>query len=222
MRVPEEFLRTVAASLAAGGWLMLPLLLTAFLIWASYLWLLLRFRGCLRGAEAHDLDLERRLTGAEGAEQTWAWLATLPGAVPRMTRHVLLRVRAGMSLRDACGQCRFFEMDEFCYAMVWLAALVVAAPLMGLLGTVLGMVETFDAVALRGGDAADLVAAGISRALVTTQTGLLAALPGTFGLAHLYRLYRRLGNRLDCCASHLALVFEHGPASVTPAATGMG
>lgn len=195
-------------SLAAGGWLMGPLFLAAFLIWASYLTLLIKLRQALRGIDAYDLDLEQRLAGAD-PEALCAYLATLPGAVPRMIRHVLLRLRAGLTFREASSQCRFLEIDEYNYAMVWLAALIVAAPLLGLLGTVLGMMDTFNAVALHRTAAADLVAGGISRALLTTEVGLLAALPGTFGLAHLFRLYQRLANRLDRCESHLALTFEH-------------
>ena len=96
-----------------------------------------------------------------------------------------------------------------------MGALVAAAPLLGLLGTVLGMIDTFDAVALRSRDASGLVAGGISQALITTQAGLMAALPGTFGLAHLYRLYRRLNHVLDRTESYLALKYEHesGPAT---------
>ena len=57
--------------------------------------------------------------------------------------------------------------------------IVVTAPLAGLLGTVTGMIETFDshgdmALYTRGGG----IAAGISQALVTTQMGLAVAIPG--------------------------------------------
>jgi len=201
--------QSLTDSLAPGGWLMAPILLIAFLIWWSYLSLFVRLRDNLKGLDAHDLDLETRLNREADPTVVCAWLAALPGAVPRMTRQILLRMPRGLAFRSACAQCRFAELDEFGFAMVWLGALVVAAPLLGLLGTVLGMVETFDAVAVRSGEAANLVAGGISQALLTTQTGLLAALPGTFGLAHLFRLYKRLGNRLDRCESHLALVFEH-------------
>jgi biopolymer transport protein ExbB len=79
------------------------------------------------------------------------------------------------------------------------------------------MVETFDAVAARSSETADLVAGGISQALITTQIGLVAALPGTFGLAHVFRLYKRLLNALDRCESHLALVFEHRHTSTADA-----
>jgi len=61
------------------------------------------------------------------------------------------------------------------------STLVAAAPLMGLLGTVLGMLQTFFGISTSGGaETAGVVAAGISEALVTTQTGLTIALPGLF------------------------------------------
>ncbi len=215
-----SLLSALWASLRAGGCLMGPLFLTAFLIWGSYLTLLLRLRLALRGGDAEDLALGDRLATAHDPRSLCDWLAALPGAVPRMTRHILVRMRWGLSFRDACAQCRFHELDPYNYAMVWLGALIVAAPLLGLLGTVLGMIDTFNAVALRTDDAAHLVSSGISEALLTTEVGLLAALPGTFGLAHLFRLYTHLANRLDRCESHLAIALEPGrsdPAATTPA-----
>ncbi|MCC5843831.1 MAG: MotA/TolQ/ExbB proton channel family protein [Verrucomicrobia bacterium] len=71
-----------------------------------------------------------------------------------------------------------------------LAAFTAAAPLVGLLGTVLGMVETFDAVSEIAGEPGRRMAGGIRQALVTTQFGLLIAIPGVFGLARLQRLAR--------------------------------
>ncbi len=68
---------------------------------------------------------------------------------------------------------------------------VSAAPLVGLLGTVTGMLATFRALAEgSGGDKTmALVAGGISEALVTTETGLVIALPGLFLLYHLTRRF---------------------------------
>ena len=65
--------------------------------------------------------------------------------------------------------------------VIFLNTLVAAAPLMGLLGTVIGMLATFSGIARQGGgDTVDVVASGISEALITTQTGLVIALPGIF------------------------------------------
>lgn len=59
---------------------------------------------------------------------------------------------------------------------------VSAAPLLGLLGTVIGMLTTFGALASSGGgdETQGQIAAGISEALITTETGLIIALPGLF------------------------------------------
>lgn len=72
---------------------------------------------------------------------------------------------------------------------------VSAAPLVGLLGTVIGMLTTFGALSTGGGgdETMGMVAAGISEALITTETGLVIALPGLFFQYHLARqveLYR--------------------------------
>lgn len=58
-----------------------------------------------------------------------------------------------------------------------LAVSAAAAPLLGLLGTVMGMMHTFDLVALFGTGKANLLSAGISEALVTTKFGLVVAIP---------------------------------------------
>lgn len=73
-----------------------------------------------------------------------------------------------------------------------LAAFTAAAPLVGLLGTVLGMVETFDAVSEVAGEPGRRMAGGIRQALVTTQFGLLIAIPGVFGIAQLQRHAREV------------------------------
>ena len=55
--------------------------------------------------------------------------------------------------------------------------LAAVAPLMGLLGTVIGMIVTFQAITLFGTGDPKLMAGGISQALVTTVLGLIAAIP---------------------------------------------
>jgi len=58
-----------------------------------------------------------------------------------------------------------------------LSVLASMAPLLGLLGTVTGMIETFQSITLFGVDDPKLLSGGISRALVTTELGLLVAIP---------------------------------------------
>ncbi|MFW6415628.1 MAG: MotA/TolQ/ExbB proton channel family protein [Thermodesulfobacteriota bacterium] len=67
------------------------------------------------------------------------------------------------------------EIERSTGTILVLAAI---APLLGLLGTVAGMVTTFDVIAKFGTGDAKAMASGISEALLTTQTGLVVAVPG--------------------------------------------
>ncbi|HAQ50749.1 MAG TPA: flagellar motor protein MotA, partial [Gammaproteobacteria bacterium] len=58
-----------------------------------------------------------------------------------------------------------------------LALLAAVAPMLGLLGTVSGMIETFQAITLFGTGDPKLMSGGISQALVTTELGLAVAIP---------------------------------------------
>ena len=70
---------------------------------------------------------------------------------------------------------------------------VSTAPLVGLLGTVTGMLSTFGALSTGGGgdQTMGMVASGISEALITTETGLVIAIPGLFFQYQLQRQYER-------------------------------
>lgn len=76
---------------------------------------------------------------------------------------------------------------------------VSVAPLLGLLGTVTGMLTTFGALAAGSGGekTMDMVAKGISEALITTETGLVIALPGLFFHYQLLRKHERYKGCLD-------------------------
>lgn len=73
-----------------------------------------------------------------------------------------------------------------------------AAPLLGLLGTVTGMVSTFDVITLYGNQNPVLMADGISEALISTQSGLLVAFPLTL-------LKQRLDERIEILSQQLQL-----------------
>ena len=77
----------------------------------------------------------------------------------------------------------------------FLFILASSAPLIGLLGTVAGMLRTFDGLSIKDSYKMDLVAGGISQALVTTQAGLLIAIPA---IAMIHLLNRRKKDWLQC------------------------
>lgn len=80
--------------------------------------------------------------------------------------------------------------------------LVAVCPLLGLLGTVTGMVEVFDVLAITGSANARAMAEGVSRATVPTMAGMVGALSGVFAATILARLARDTVDRLD---GHLTL-----------------
>jgi biopolymer transport protein ExbB len=70
-----------------------------------------------------------------------------------------------------------YEMGRLERGLVVLATTATVAPLLGFLGTVTGMINSFDALAKAGLSNPGLVAAGISQALITTAAGLAVAIP---------------------------------------------
>lgn len=91
---------------------------------------------------------------------------------------------------DVLMQFREFMRNRLRFAGV----LLVAAPLLGLLGTVLGMLEMFNGLSLKAGHQTTLlVAEGVKKSLITTQTGLTIAIPALFVMYWI----RRVANRRE-------------------------
>ena len=79
----------------------------------------------------------------------------------------------------------------------YIYALASIAPLLGLLGTVQGMISTFDAISIYGTGNPRALANGIAEALITTQSGLFVSIPGLFMAGFLRRRIFRISQRLD-------------------------
>jgi len=84
-------------------------------------------------------------------------------------------------------------LNKFLNTIATLGSLM---PILGLLGTVTGMIATFQVIALKGTGDAQAMAHGISEALITTQAGLVAALPILLG-------HNLLNNRLNSIAAEV-------------------
>lgn len=203
----EEYLDIVWDYWRSGGWLMIPLSLVCFLILYRYITLWHSLKSSLASPPDFVINLRKHLE-KKPVCSTSEWLLTVPGAKARMMYHLLVYLRKGLSFQEGYQQCKNTELATYSHSFTVLGALVVAAPLLGLLGTVLGMIGTFDAVAQRSSETTQMVSVGISQALITTQAGLVAALPGTFGAAHLFRLFNRFKNDLDVNERQLFLMLD--------------
>ncbi|MEK7380758.1 MAG: MotA/TolQ/ExbB proton channel family protein [Gemmatimonadota bacterium] len=69
------------------------------------------------------------------------------------------------------------ERDEVSHYVPWLASIGTVGPLMGLLGTVLGVMQAFFGIAAKGSGNIAAVAPGVAQALITTVAGLAVAIP---------------------------------------------
>jgi biopolymer transport protein ExbB len=69
-------------------------------------------------------------------------------------------------------------------------ALVALCPLLGLMGTVTGMIEVFDVMAISGSGNARSMASGVSKATIPTMAGMVGALSGVFASAWLSRMVK--------------------------------
>lgn len=77
------------------------------------------------------------------------------------------------------------------------------APLLGLLGTVMGMMETFDVITHFGTGNSKAMAGGISVALISTQTGLMVSIPGLYMGGFLFKRANNLKYRIAATGIYL-------------------
>ena len=170
----------------AGGWLMAPILLCSTLSVAIIIerfWSLRRANVVPDGvgdmvegwAARHELDLRHLNELRSGSALGRVLAAAL------RNRH-----RPRDLIKEAVedtGRHVVHELERFLNTLGTIAGI---APLLGLLGTVIGMIKVFSAIMLHGVGNANELAGGISEALITTAAGLTVALPSYF----FYRYFR--------------------------------
>lgn len=117
------------------------------------------------------------------------------GRVDRIIRYCLADHSDRKETQLRFERVRTGESSYLNRRLRFLFILASSAPLIGLLGTVAGMLRTFDGLSMQDSYKMDLVAGGISQALVTTQAGLLIAIPA---IAMIHLLNRRKKDWLQC------------------------
>lgn len=162
-----------------GGWMMWPLALVSVMVTAIIIERILLFSSCPFPARDFTERLEKAVEGD-----------TAP-LLEAMGRIALLKRFSGLMAsshpqREASlrieGEAVVRKLEKHLSMLSILARL---APLMGLLGTVLGMISTFSEIAsAQAGVNMNQLAGGIWQALITTAAGLVIAIPALFFLHH--------------------------------------
>ncbi len=170
----------------AGGWLMAPILLCSTLAVAIIIerfWTLRKSKVIPEGlaamvedwAERHELD-ERHLAQMRNESPLGRIYASA----------LLNRKRSREVIKEAVedtGRHVIHDLERFLNTLGTIAGIT---PLLGLLGTVVGMIKVFSVIMISGVGDANVLAGGISQALITTAAGLTVAIPSYF----FYRFFR--------------------------------
>ncbi len=171
-----------------GGFVMLPLVAVSVVMWTMIVDRLRVFAGWKQG----DVDLAEAVELLSRAEPGGSGLRA------QLVRDFLAERSGDAELdRDILGYCALRLQRQLDERLAVIGVLAAIAPLLGLLGTVLGMIETFDVITVFGTGNSRAMARGIGVALITTQTGLLVAIPGLLMSNRLGRAAQQLKTRLD-------------------------
>lgn len=171
----------------AGGWLMIPILLCSVIsaaICVERFWtlrsnqivpknLLAQVWNWIKNNEMDNRKLRELRAGSPLGQVLAAGIAN----------HRRGREQMKESIEEAANQV-VHEMERYLNTLGTVAAIT---PLLGLLGTVIGMIKVFTAIRLEGTGNAAVLAGGISEALITTAAGLTVAIPSLF----FYRFFQR-------------------------------
>ena len=116
-----------------------------------------------------------------------------PGALRSTESHDPLRGSQVEALRLVLDAETTDERDRMGHFIPWLATIGSVSPLIGLLGTVLGVIDSFIGIATKGSGNISAVAPGVAEALIATAAALAVAIPAVFG----YNIFASKLNRLE-------------------------
>lgn len=154
----------------SGGYVMWPLIVATFILWYG---LGYRYHAMNRGNKRSVRVLLQRLKREKQYEPQGVVDAAVIDGIK------LSQNTSQAQLRRVLDDAFFIYEQEISKFSVLVKTIVIVAPLAGLLGTVMGMIETFDSLgSMQLFSQSGGIAGGISQALFTTQMGLVVAVPG--------------------------------------------
>jgi len=163
-----------------GGWAMWPILIVAVYGLAYVVWkfiALIYAKVNLNAFLGKIIPLIQSKKYKEAAEIA----KTTRGPVAAIIYAGLLKADGGIpAVEKAIENAAMIEMSYLEKGFLELSTAITLAPMMGFLGTVSGMISAFDAIAAARAVDATIVASGIKIALITTQAGLIVAIPVQF------------------------------------------
>ena len=214
---PSEVHRTVGEWLKAGRFFIWPII-AVFLIGVAIA--LERIFALMR----RRVDPRRlvEIAGHLARGDSVAANAAVSGGRSPLDRVLAAGLGALGRTRDAreaaVEQALLAETGQLTRGLPAIAVLAGVAPLLGLLGTVTGMIDMFAVISAQGSGNAKSLSGGISEALICTQAGMLVAIPLLLLHAWLARLADRRAQILEEAACGMLGLTEHGETPAEPSA----
>ncbi len=182
-----ELLEKAVEQIQMGGWVMYPLIITCLWMWFLIGKKAVDMRAFTKG-DRPLVELEGEIGKPDIKAGVWQKYI-IDGYLAQRT--------GDRDLDENVIESHRLHLEMFINKDTGTIALLSGvAPLLGLLGTVSGMVTTFSVIAEFGTGNARALASGISEALITTQTGLVVAVPGLFLATLLLRRSNQLLERM--------------------------
>jgi biopolymer transport protein ExbB len=176
--------------LVRGGWFMVPLAALSVIVIAISLerMMALRERKILPRRLIHELSQMSSHHGGFDPRIAYRLCQVYPSSGARVIQAMLLKIgRPQSEVEHAVSEASQREANRLAAVVSWLTLAAAVAPLIGLLGTVWGMIQAFYDTTQLGPaqNKAEVLASGIYTALVTTLCGLMIAIPAAV-LAHIF------------------------------------
>ncbi len=163
-----------------GGWAMWPIIIVAIYGLAYIIW---KFIALIYGKINLNnfLDKVVPLIKSRKYKEAAELAKGTRGPVAAIIYAGLLKAEGGIpAVEKAIENAAMIEMSYLEKGFIELSTTITLAPMLGFLGTVSGMISAFDAIAAARAVDATIVASGIKIALITTQFGLIVAIPVQF------------------------------------------
>lgn len=202
----------------AGGWVMIPIILcsiTAMAIIVERFWTLRRNK-IIPPEMVNPSSQLWQLAEINSFDQVTVHRIRMSSPLGEIIAAGIANSGKGRAVMKECiedvGRQVAHELEHFLNALGTIASV---SPLLGLLGTVSGMIKVFANIGTQGAGSPDILAGGISEALVATAAGLIVAIPS---LAF-YRYFERLVDDYVMVMETIALKLVdvmHGEKEIRP------
>ena len=204
MQIQDTIRNTLLALMYEGGWVMWALLIFSIVALATAVERGFALRKARTDLDAYLSMLQHTLLQRRSVTEALDATTTTPGAVARVAETGLRRFsRPVNQLEKSLERRAQSEVTRLNRGLKILATTATTAPLLGFLGTVTGMMASFQALADFSISNPGMVALGIKEALTTTAAGLVVAVPAQLAYSSLASRAERITDDIEAVASFL-------------------